>query len=146
MAEESALQIANHVELVKVGDRSVSAHGFRVDLVRQHLEEHLTGEQKWCEVGCLAKTMFGKNIESNRKQIRRRIAPTFISLLSKYGAFLVIQYDLTKKGRGKILAVKLYEHGDGAERQYANLQLDRMHRRRQVTTQIMEQAQMVLGL
>jgi hypothetical protein len=107
----SALRVSKRPELTTIGERRVSTLGWRQDLVEDHLKWHLTQlSKKWCGVDCMAKTMFNRNTETNRGAVRKRIAPLFRTLLGR-GLFLVIEYDATPGGHGKISACKIYELG-----------------------------------
>ena len=142
----TALKVVHsNAELVTVGKRALSTSGYRLDLVELHLLDHLKGlSDKWCNPGCMARTMFGRNTETGRKGIRKRIAKTFKVLLHR-GMFLVIEYDVTPNGHGQIKAFKIFEDGAGAESQYALSQIERMTLRKQVTEEMREKALSVIG-
>jgi len=130
-------------ELVTVKNRSVSAYGFRHTLLSDHLQQHLGSvRNQWCDIGCLARTMFGRNIETNRKNVRQRIAGAFRWFLD-HGMFLVIDYESFGNGHhGESKAVKLYrpEKQLSLELQTAQSQLDRMLRRREISQERYEKA------
>ena len=142
---ETALQPVKSRDLVKVGNRYISTAGYHVDLFRQHLETHLLNDEKWCRVSCAARTMFGRDTEANRKKIRDRVRGAFKAMLER-GQFMAIEYDLSSEGRGKIAAFKLFEGQGGTERQAAEFQLERMHRRREVSDSMLQQARQVIGV
>lgn len=139
------LKVVHRQELAKVGKKTVSVMGYRNDLAEEHLRWHLTKmSNKWCSVDCMARLMFGRASEENRKRVRTRIATTFRWLLDS-GLFLVIEYDDSPEGHGKIKAVKLFESGAGAEGQYAEHQVERMVRRQQLNEETRKQALKALG-
>lgn len=142
---EQTLRVAKRAQLTRIGNRAVSTLGYRNDLVEEHLKWHLglTVSKKWCTVSCLATTFFGRNSEANRKEIRGRMARTFKVLLSR-GLFLVVEYDATRDGHGKIVACKLFERHDGLEAEYAHSQIERMRHRRQITEETWQRAMEVL--
>lgn len=142
MSERSELRVVQPLELTKIGDRSVSARGWRIPLVRQHLEEH--GLSEWCTVECLARTMFQRNTASNREEVRSRVSKAFTTLLDRDGLFMVIDYDKSRSGHGKILAVKLYNATDESEKQAAAEQLDRMARRKELVGERLDRAKALL--
>jgi hypothetical protein len=123
-------------ELVTVRNRSVSPYGFRHTLMADHLENHLASlSNQWCEVGCLARTMFQRNSEANRKAVRQRLAGAFRWFLD-HGLFLVIEYESIGKGHhGESKAVKIYRRESQLqiEFQTAEMQLERMLRRREIS-------------
>lgn len=143
MSESStALRVVKPQHLTKVGTRMISTVGFRVDLVLQHLEWHRLLEnprQRWCEVGCLAKTIFHRNDEHNRKCVRSRMARVVRDALDRYQRLVVLEYG-DRGTHGKIQAMKIYDGGEGLERQCAMHQLDRMRSRRQLTDRMLETA------
>lgn len=146
MSSATQLKVVRRQELTKVGRKSVSTLGYRNDLVEEHLRWHLTQmSNKWCSVDCMARTMFGRTSETNRAGIRKRIANTFRTLLTRSGLFLVIEYDNSTEGHGKIKAVKLFEAGNGAEGQYAMHQIERMALRQQITEDMRIAAQVAIG-
>jgi len=141
----SALKVVKRPELVTVGNRTVSTFGWRYDLAEDHLKWHVGQlSKKWCAVDCMARTMFGRNTESNKTAVRKRIAPLFKSLL-EHGQFLVIEYDATSRGHGKITAFKVYETNI-QEEQYARSQVERMRKRGKVNEETFLRALGVLGV
>jgi len=142
----TALKVVRKQELTQVGKKAVSIRGYRNDYVEEHLRWHLTQmSNKWCSVNCMARTMFGRASEENRSRIRRRIANTFRVLLMRSRLFLVIEYDNSTDGHGKIKAAKLFEAGDGAEGQYAVHQIERMAQRQQITEEMRVNALVAIG-
>lgn len=142
----TSLAIVRRQELTQVGRKSVSVYGFRHDLMEEHLVWHLTQmSNKWCSVECMARTMFGRNTETNRTGVRKRMANAFRTLLSKRGLLLVIEYDVSPTGHGKIKACKLFESGEGAERQYAKHQVERMEQRKQMNEEQVARALSVIN-
>jgi len=135
MAEESKAVIRKStVELVKDGSRLVSTRGYRLQLFLRHLQEHLL-KGTWCDVGCFAKTFFGRNSEMNRREARARMRRAFVGLLAT-GYFLVIEYAQHGNGHhGEIQAAKLLppENRSPVEQQAAEMQLDRMLRRKEIS-------------
>lgn len=133
-------------ELVQVGKKTVSVFGYRNDLAEEHLRWHLTQmSNKWCSVDCMAHVMFGRRSEENRSRVRRRVGQTFKFLLLRSRLFLVIEYDDSAGGHGKIKAMKLYEAGSGIEGQYALHQIDRMAQRQQMSEEMRVQALVAIG-
>lgn len=135
-------------ELVTIKNRSVSPYGFRHALMRDHLEEHLASLRKqWCEVGCLARTMFGRNSEVNRRAVRQRMSFAFKWFLDK-GIFLVIDYEIYGGGHhGEAKALKIYMPSGQLtlELQSAKSQIDRMLRRKEITQERYDKARKILG-
>lgn len=143
MSEQStALRVIKPQYLTKVGSRLISTVGFRVDLVLQHLEWHRLLEnprQRWCTVDCMAKTIYHRKDESNRKRIRERMAKVVRDSLDRYQRLVVLEYADRSK-HGKIQAMKIYDGGDGLERQCAMFQIDRMRKKRFLTDRMLETA------
>jgi hypothetical protein len=145
MTAQTALKVVRRQELTTVGKKSVSIFGYRNDLIEEHLRRHLTQvSNKWCSVDCAARAMFGRSSPANREGIRKRIRSTFRELLNR-GLFLVIEYDDTPGGRGKIKAMKLFETGIGIEAEYAAGQIERMSRRQQLSAELKEKALLAIG-
>lgn len=144
--ELTKLKVIHRAELAKIGKKSVSIQGYRNDLVEEHLQWHFTQmSNKWCSIECMAKTMFGRNTETNRAGIRKRMAATFRTLLERRSLFLVIEYDASTDGHGRIKACKLFEDGAGVEGEYALRQIERMTQRRQITEEMRDRALSVIG-
>lgn len=136
--------IAHRKELTTIAKKTVSIFGWRRDLAEDHFAWHLTQlSHKWCAVECMARTMFQRNSESNRAAVRKRIAPLFRQLLSQ-GALLVIDYDASSDGHGKIKACKLFEAGDESEVDYAKHQVERMRQRNVLSKEPSEKATAIL--
>jgi len=135
-------------ELVTVRNRSVSPYGFRHALMADHLEEHLGSLRKqWCEIGCLARTMFGRNSDVNRKAVRQRMSFAFRWFLDR-GIFLVIDYEAHGAGHhGEAKALKIYKPSAQLtlELQSAHSQIDRMLRRKEITQERYDKALQILG-
>lgn len=127
--------------LIKIGTRSVSVRGFTIEGAIEHLKDHLVSQESWCQIGCMANTMLGRNSEANRSKIRRYAHLIFKTLLSR-GVFLVISYDPSNHGR--IAAMKLYQ-GGGKETDHALLQLERMLKRKQLTNDLFDSAKALIG-
>jgi hypothetical protein len=133
--------------LVTVGERAISTNGWRVPLVEEHLRWHLgqTPRKKWCGIGCMARTMFGRSMATTQAAVRRRIARAFLKLLES-GLFLAIEYNTGAGSHGEIVAVKLFEPGSTIEAQFAERQLQRMKARREINEKVWEQALAILGI
>jgi hypothetical protein len=142
MARELTV-VKNKPELVEVKNRSVSAYGFRHTLMNDHLQQHLESLRKqWCEVGCLARTMFQRNSEANRKQVRQRMAGAFRWFLDR-GIFLVIDYEIFGNGHhGEMKAIKIYQPSAQLtiEFESAQSQVKRMLRRREISQERYDKA------
>jgi hypothetical protein len=144
---DTALQVVRRSELVKIGKKSRSLVGYRSSLVEEHLHWHLSQmSNKWCSVSCMARTIYGRNSEDNCDKIRKHGAAAFKYILLKSRRFLVIEYDDSTKGHGRIKAMKLYEGGDGGEGTHAQFQIDRMESRRQITEYMRQQALTIIGI
>jgi hypothetical protein len=142
MGDLALIKSKNKPELVTVKDRSVSAHGFRHVLMYDHLVEHLGSVRKpWCTIGCMARTMFGRNTDSNRKAMRQRLSAAFRWHLDR-DVFLVIEYDQGAHGRAN--AVKIYSSAQ-IEFQFAQDQLEKMLRRREISNARYSKAKQILG-
>lgn len=134
------------VELVRVGEHSHSPVGWRLDVLEQHLTEHLTqaSERQWCEVACMARTMLGRDSRKNRQGVRWRLSraqPKMIAL----GYFVVIEYARGQGTRGEALACKLLSASASVhERQCAEVQLARMRARRDFTAAHLERARSLI--
>jgi hypothetical protein len=119
--------IAQQLTFAHVGERTVSAHGWRYSLVERHLRDHLEREaDQWCEVECLARTMFARNTQRNRREVRQRLHLVFTKCLDR-GLLLVITYE--RGSHGPAVACKLFRGEGEEELQYAAAQLERMRRR-----------------
>lgn len=134
-------------ELVEVGTRAVSVHGWRYDLAGEHLKWHVAHKNKACSVECMARTMFSRNTPTNCDRVRKNIAPLFRKMLAA-GMFVVIEYDHSPTGHGKIKACKIFDVESASEkdRQEAAFQLERMRKRRQVTEDAENRALAILKL
>jgi hypothetical protein len=143
---QTQLKVIHRQELTKVGKKTVSSFGFRNDLAEEHLRWHLTQmSNKWCSIDCMARLMFGRASPQNRMGIRKRIRNTFRVLLDR-GVFLVIEYDNSTNGHGKIKAIKLFEIGvGGAEGEYAVHQINKMAQRMQITDEMRVKALAAIG-
>ena len=127
--------------LITVGSRTISKHGWTIPAAEAHLHIHLGKEDdKWCDVGCMAKTMFLRNSDSNRLEVRRRVSRLRSMLLEK-GQFLIVEYG----DRGKIKCFKIFEiNGDPSEGLMVQSQLARMLDRNEVTAERARQIQNLL--
>ena len=127
-------------ELVRIGDRAVSAHGWRSSLVVDHLVEHLTRPRdKMCSVDCMARTFFGRPSPVTRKRVRDHMRGLSQRCLNE-GRFLVIEYGPGRRATG----CKLFEGGT-EDRQNARAQLDRMLQRGVISFQKYDQACDLIG-
>ena len=143
---QNVTRVIKRPELTTVGNRQVSACGWRHVLAEDHLDWHLSQRsQKWCSVGCMSKTLFQRDIKANRAAVRKRVAPLFNKLLER-GLFLVIEYDATPSGHGKIKACKLFEKTDRAELEYAQSQVTRMLKHRQLKEEMYQRAMDAIGV
>jgi hypothetical protein len=121
-------------QLIELGDRSISTHGFQSDLFRQHLESHLVqakAKWQWCDIPCATRTVSGgRATPMAKKQMRQRVARLFLFLLNR-DKFLLVKYD---GPRQQITEMKLFdpEQASDAERQYAHYQLQRMRKRGEI--------------
>lgn len=134
------------VELVEIGERRISTRGWALELFLQHLQEHLARPNgKWCDVACMARTMWGRNTPTNRAAVRRSAARGFRGCLLR-GLFVVIEY-AGPEHHGQILAWKLFDRAtaDDAERQHASEQLARMQRRRELSSELVAKAGELIG-
>lgn len=122
--------------MVPYRDRKVSLVGLSIPGAISHLREHLTSKEKWCDVGCMARFAYQRNSDSNRARVRRSARSIFRALLAD-GVFLVISYDPANHGR--IDSMKLYQ-ADEQEMKHALLQLERMHKRKQLTDELFQSA------
>ena len=135
--------VKSKVQLAKVGDRHVSMVGWSMATVADHLRTHdieEAPEDKWCSVECMARTMFQRNTEENRQKVRERVRGLFRALLTQ-GYFMVIAYDESPGGRGKIVACRiLSDTPTEQEVQAADRQLERMRSRKEVSEELFAQA------
>jgi hypothetical protein len=148
MVDRALTVVRAKPELVKVRDRAVSPYGFRHDLVEAHLNDHLLTLKPWCEVGCLARTMFQRNTAASRAAIRKRLSGAIRYFLCKQ-IFLVVEYEARGGGhRGESKAMKIYSPTllPSAEQQCAQLQLERMHKRREINEALYIEACAILGI
>jgi hypothetical protein len=143
----TAIRTVTRPSLVTVGARTISANGWRIPLVEDHLEWHLAQgpSKKWCKVECMARTMFLRNSPKTRDDVRRRVAPAFKALLH-HDRFLTIDYRTGPGSHGEIVAVKLFETTSGIERQFAERQINRMRAHHEVSREIFEHAIAVIGV
>jgi hypothetical protein len=150
----NALRVVSHDEMVKVGTHAISVSGFKLALAIEHLMYHLETKPnqpsypKWCSVGCMARTMFGRDTASNRARIRDRMHKIFKTMLAQ-GKFLAVEYcEKTGKGAkiGQIVACKIYEQASPQEAQYAARQIERMRRRRQLNEELLARANQLIGI
>lgn len=137
-----AIQKVVQPDLINIGPRTLSTRGFRHDV----LLEHLTLNAEWSDIGTLARVFLGRNTETNRAAMRRRLPTAFRWFLDR-DCFLLIEYAQHNGGlHGKALAVKLYRGQQGLERQHAGEQIERMRKRKEINTQKFERAQQLLLL
>jgi hypothetical protein len=135
---------SRRAHLITIGARAISLGWSRVAAL-EHLDGHLNQpiSHHWCEVGCMARTMWHLNTKSNRERVRRQIPNMFRYALGR-GLFLVIEYATGRGTHGEAIALKLYVRPDGAERQHAEHQLSRMLRRRELSQENYERARSLL--
>lgn len=137
------------LELVEVKNRQVSPYGFRHTLMQEHLEKHLGQvSNQWCEIGCLTRTMEGRNSETNRRAMRKRLTFAFKWFLDR-GIFLVVDKEPHGQGHhGEAKAVKIYTQTGQMtlELQAAQEQLERMVRRREISQERCIRAREILGI
>jgi hypothetical protein len=137
-------------ELLRVGSRALSSHGFRHDVLREHLADHLADKdeaRRWCDVGCLTRTFEGRNTEKGRAAIRRRLPRAFKVFLD-LGLFLTIDYAQQGNGHhGEALAVKLFDRSRASaqEARSAREQISRMRRRKLISEAGERKALEILG-
>jgi hypothetical protein len=147
-AAASTITKAPAPTLLKVGTRALSTHGYRRDVLEEHLKEHLgkPASKQWCEVSCAARTIWGRDTKKNREEIRKRLPMFFRSMLDR-GLFVAIDYAPLGHGHhGEAQAIKIYQQSGEVEKQHAKEQLGRMHRRRQITDAAMKKAAAILQL
>lgn len=147
MGEQSKVPARRPVpELIAVGDRTLSSHGWRLPLVEEHLHAHLSfgPSRKWCSIDCLARTFFGRNSPTHRDAVRRRLSRAFRVLLTRQ-VFLVIEYAQGTGAHGEAIACKFYQSDTPDEREYASAQLRRMHQRHDLTKAQVAAAEALLG-
>jgi hypothetical protein len=126
-------ELKEHVQpqLIELGDRSVSTHGFQSDLFLKHLESHLLQPKEkwqWCDIPCATRTVSGgRATPMAKKQMRQRIARLFLFLLNR-GKFLLVIYGGPRR---QITEVKLFDPAGAsqADREFAYYQLERMKKR-----------------
>ena len=141
MGDGTALE---HIEkdspLITVGNRTISKQGWTIRAAEAHLLGHLLDEHgKWCEDACMAKVMFGRNSDSNRYEVRRRMSRLRNMLLER-GKFLVVEYD-----RGKIERFKMFEAGgDQEERALAKERVNQLLERNEVSAEQAQRIQKIL--
>lgn len=138
MSETAVAKVVHRIAPYR--DRKVSLVGLSIPGAVEHLREHLTSKEKWCDVGCMARFAYQRNSESNRARVRRSVRSIFRALLAE-GTFLVISYDPANHGR--IDSIKLYQ-ADEQEMRHALLQLERMHRRKQLTDELFQSAKTLI--
>jgi hypothetical protein len=142
------LKVIQKPELIVVKGREVSANGWHHYLAEQHLNWHLTQPEsgKWCDVECMAKTMFRRNSPDNCMKVRKRMPSLFRVLLGR-NRLMVIEYDFAKDGHGKIIACKLFEASTaGMEHQHALTQLERMQKRMMLSQELRERMVALIGV
>lgn len=133
------IQKAPRIAVVRDGGRTVSTRGFTMAVFEEHLREHESYplSQRWCEVECVARVMWGRNSPSNQRRVRVKMRTAFRVLLTR-GLFLLREYE--QGAHGKIKNCKLLDMGIESERQYAEAQLKRMRRYREISTVNFERA------
>ena len=145
--ESTALAVQSPVALVTIGQRTLSTRGWNLVAFDEHLTTHLTDapRRQWCEVACLARTMFGRSTPDNRRWVQAKLGHAFRMMLRR-GYFVVIEYAQGPQSHGEAVACKLLP-ATGAteqERQYATYQLTRMRRRKEITEETFTAAQQIL--
>src|SRR6266851_6745407 len=116
MDDPKALEPAQPAPLVSIGERRISTNGFTINAAEAHLREHSEEEEeeRWCNPGHLARTMFGRNSEAMRKEMLKRISRLRSELLER-GLFLVTDYG----AGGRIRRFKLFERDGSTEESLA---------------------------
>lgn len=141
MEEAKKLKIRETPALVKVGQNSLASRGFRnIDFV-EHLHDHVQESRKikpllpkWCEIGCMARTMYGRNIESHRYAIRHRVAAARRYMIER-GALLLTDLD-----KNKIRALKIYDNTSTDEKEFAKNHIERLRVRKEMNEQAYQKA------
>jgi hypothetical protein len=112
----------------KFGNRQIAVHGYSVDALLKHLQEHndrYDQEHKrlervkgnhpdeihkrcyqltWCSPACQAKTFNSRDTKENRQKARTRFSAAYTRLLSRYGKLLLKEYERN----GQLFRAKLY--------------------------------------
>src|SRR5678815_5372779 len=113
---------------------------FHPNLAADYILDH--GRHKWLTTSELSKVFTGANTIDGKRRVRRQMFAVFTILLAR-GEFLVYE---TSASNGRVTSVKVLDVRSDAERQMARPQLERMLRRRQVTTAKYELALKVIDL
>jgi hypothetical protein len=136
MSAGNVLAKIEESKLAHIGKRQVSMVGWSLGTVTDHLLTHLVEPDpidRWCDVDCMARTMFQRKTDGNIKRVRQRIRGLFRALLEQ-GRFMAIRYDDAPSGRGRILACKiLTEEHNEADVIAANRQIERMYERKELS-------------
>ena len=127
--------------LVEVGtgrttSRAISPVGYRRELAYEHLLAHARNpdaHERWCTIGCFARTLYTRNSAAHRTAARRNVARLRDWLLGQR-MILLVSYD--GNATGKIAALKLYDpQPTETERQHAEFQLQRMERHSEISAE-----------
>lgn len=112
--------------------------------LREYLESRNKPQKPWATVEELARVFDGRADRKNCVAMRRRLTQSRLRFIDE-SMFLVMQYD-GDKGRGRILAVKIFNRDREEDVQYAQSQLNKMEERREVKGKQLEKAkQLVFG-
>lgn len=128
-------------KLFKVGDRVLAKGGFSVVALEEHLKQQLVSDvNKWTPIESLCRVFFGRVSEGNRRKMRNRVTSTSRELL-KRGIFVLKDYS----PRGSITRIKILNPSNSTEQVCANLQLERMEARGEVSKVQAEAMRKIIG-
>ena len=98
------------------------------------------GSGRWITVGELARFVHLHASPTNKGKVRRCLARLYNALLFEHGLFLVTEYG----PHNQAMAVKLLDQKSELELQAAELKLDRMRKRREMSNEQYDEAMRIL--
>lgn len=143
----SNVAVIKKPELVEIGNRSISVNGWRYDLAEEHIKWHSSHKNKACSVECMARTMFSRNTPTNCDKVRKNMSTLFRRMLDN-GMFMLIEYDHSPGGRGKIKAAKIFDRENASDKDIAEAtyQIERMVKRKQISESKVSKALEILNV
>lgn len=127
--------------LVTIGNKQVISSGrWNDDLMVQYVLEN--ARSKWLTVGDLARTAYGQNTPKSKERVRRCLSRLFHALRDRQ-EFLAIEYD---SPRNRAISVKVADLTSALDVQNVIRKLERMRKRRELTSGQYEQAILLLQM
>lgn len=125
--------------LVTVGNKQIISSGrWNDELMAEYVL--VNGRSKWLTIGELAKVAYGQNMPRTKERVRRCLYKLFSYMLHRNKELLSIECG----PRNRAMAVKVFSQHSEQDRQNLVVKLERMRKRRELTSDQYEQALIVL--